>query len=148
LGFRDRILDLKRDNRLRYVLLFKNHGEAAGASLEHTHSQIIALPVVPIQVQEELDSARRYYSFKERCVFCDIVRQESADGERMILESDQLLVISPYAPRFPFETWVVPRARTLTSKALSRVLFRAWHGPCAPSSARWKRSWNIPHTTS
>jgi len=109
-AFRDRILELKRDSRLRYVLLFKNHGEAAGASLEHTHSQIIALPVVPIQVQEELDGARRYYSFKERCVFCDIVRRESAAVARVILETDQLLVISPYAPRFPFETWVVPRA--------------------------------------
>lgn len=109
-AFRDRIVDLKRDSRLRSVLLFKNHGEAAGASLEHTHSQIIALPVIPIQIQEELDGARRYYSFKERCVFCDIVRQESADGARVILETDQLLVVSPYAPRFPFETWVVPRA--------------------------------------
>jgi UDPglucose--hexose-1-phosphate uridylyltransferase len=109
-AFRDRILDLKRDSRLRYVLLFKNHGEAAGASLEHTHSQLIALPVVPIQVQEEIDGSRRYYSFKERCVFCDIVRQESNDGARVILETDEVLVISPYAPRFPFETWVLPRA--------------------------------------
>jgi UDPglucose--hexose-1-phosphate uridylyltransferase len=109
-AFRDRIVDLKRDSRLRYVLLFKNHGEEAGASLEHTHSQIIALPVVPIQVQEELEGAQRYYSFKERCVFCDIVRQESANDARVILETDQLLVISPYAPRFPFETWVLPRS--------------------------------------
>lgn len=111
-AFRDRILDLKRDTRLRYVLLFKNHGEAAGASLEHSHSQLIALPVVPIQVQEEIDGGRRYYSFKERCVFCDIVRQESADGARVILETDEILVLAPYAPRFPFETWILPRAHS------------------------------------
>ncbi len=111
-AFRDRILDLKRDARLRYVLLFKNHGEAAGASLEHSHSQLIALPVVPIQVQEEIDGGRRYYSFKERCVFCDIVRQESSDGSRVILETDEMLAIAPYAPRFPFETWVLPRAHS------------------------------------
>ncbi len=109
-AFRDRIVDLKRDRRLRYILLFKNHGEAAGASLQHSHSQIIALPVVPIQVQEEIDGAKRYYSFKERCVFCDIVRQDAAEGSRVILETDEILVISPYAPRFPFETWVIPRA--------------------------------------
>jgi UDPglucose--hexose-1-phosphate uridylyltransferase len=111
-AFRDRILDLKRDTRLRYVLLFKNHGEAAGASLEHSHSQLIALPVVPIQVQEEIDGGRRYYSFKERCVFCDIVRQESADGARVILETDEILVLAPFAPRFPFETWILPRAHS------------------------------------
>jgi len=109
-AFRDRILDLKRDTRLQYVLLFKNHGEAAGASIEHTHSQLIALPVVPIQVREELEGGRRYHAFKERCVFCDMVRQESRDGARVILETDEILVIAPYAPRFPFETWVLPRA--------------------------------------
>jgi UDPglucose--hexose-1-phosphate uridylyltransferase len=73
-AFRDRVLDLKKDRRLRYVMLFKNHGEAAGATLEHPHSQIIALPVVPKRVQEELDGARKYFEFKERCVYCDILR--------------------------------------------------------------------------
>ena len=108
-AFRDRILDLKRDTRLRYVLLFKNHGEAAGASLEHSHSQLIALPVVPVQVQDEIDGGLRYYEFKERCIYCDIVRQESADGARVILDTDEILVLAPYAARFPFETWIVPR---------------------------------------
>ena len=111
-AFRDRILDLKRDERLRYILLFKNHGEPAGASLEHSHSQLIALPVVPIQVQEEIEGGRRYYGFKERCVFCDIVRQEAADGARVILETDEILVVAPYAARFPFETWILPRSHT------------------------------------
>lgn len=108
-AFRDRVLDLKKDRRLRYILLFKNHGEAAGASLEHTHSQIIALPVVPKRVQEEIDGARRYFEFKERCIYCDILRQEAADGERVILETDHFMAVSPYAPRFPFEIWIVPR---------------------------------------
>jgi UDPglucose--hexose-1-phosphate uridylyltransferase len=108
-AFRDRILDLKRDIRLRYVLIFKNHGEAAGASLEHTHSQLIALPVVPKRVQEELDGSKRYFDFKERCVFCDIVRQESETHARVILQTDHFVAICPYAPRFPFETWILPR---------------------------------------
>ena len=108
-AFRDRVLDLKKDRRLHYILLFKNHGEAAGSSLEHTHSQLIALPVVPKRVQEEMTGARRYYDFKERCIYCDIVRQEIDTGTRIVLETDQYLAIAPYAPRFPFETWIVPR---------------------------------------
>ncbi len=75
-AFRDRVLDLKNDKRLRYVLLFKNQGESAGATLEHTHSQLIALPVVPKRVQEEIEGSERYYDFKERCVYCDLIRQE------------------------------------------------------------------------
>src|SRR5574340_550089 len=108
-AYRDRIIDLKKDMRLRYILIFKNHGEAAGASLEHTHSQLIALPVVPIYVREEVEGAKTYYNFKERCIFCDIIRQEAASGARVIQETDHFLVLSPYAPRFPFETWIMPK---------------------------------------
>jgi UDPglucose--hexose-1-phosphate uridylyltransferase len=108
-AIRDRILDLKKDQRLRFILAFKNHGEAAGATLEHTHSQLIALPVVPRRVQEEMEGAKRYYDLKERCIFCDILRQESSTGSRVVLETEHFLVICPYAARFPFETWVVPR---------------------------------------
>ncbi len=108
-AYRDRILDLKKDRRFKYVLIFKNHGDAAGASLEHTHSQLIALPVVPKRVREEVDSAKEYYSYKERCIFCDIIRQEMEDGVRMIAENDAFIAMAPYAPRFPFEMWIVPK---------------------------------------
>jgi len=108
-AFRERIQDLRRDPRLRYILLFKNHGEPAGASLEHTHSQLIALPVVPKRVQEEIDGARRYFDYRERCIYCDILAQESESNDRIVIETDHFLVISPWAPRFPFETWIVPR---------------------------------------
>jgi len=109
-AFRDRILDLKKDQRFRYILIFKNHGEAAGASLEHTHCQLIATPIVPKRVQEEMDGAREYYSYKERCVFCDMVRQELAQGVRSIAEDDDFVAIAPFAARFPFETWILPKA--------------------------------------
>ncbi len=108
-AFRDRILDLKKDRRFKYVLIFKNHGEAAGASLEHTHSQLIALPVVPKRVAEEVGSAKEYYNYKERCIFCDIMRQEMEDGVRMIAENPAFIAMAPYAPRFPFEMWIVPK---------------------------------------
>src|SRR5205807_10329408 len=84
LSYRDRMLDLKNDKRFRYVLIFKNHGEAAGATVEHTHSQLIALPIVPRRVREEVDNCWHYYDEKERCIFCDIIRQELDTGERMI----------------------------------------------------------------
>jgi len=108
-AYRDRILDLKKDRRFKYILLFKNHGEAAGASLEHTHSQLIALPVVPKRVREEVDSAQEYFNFKERCIFCDIIRQELEDGVRVIAQNSQFIALSPFAPRFPFEMWIVPK---------------------------------------
>ncbi len=108
-AFRDRMLDLKNDKRFRYILIFKNHGDAAGASLEHTHSQLIALPIVPKRVREEVDNCKRYYQEKERCIFCDMIRQEREDNVRVILENDYFIAMSPYAPRFPFEVWLMPK---------------------------------------
>lgn len=108
-AFKERIIDLKKDYRFRYILLFRNYGEGAGASLEHPHSQLIALPVVPKRVQEEVDGARQYYSFKERCIFCDIILEERRAGTRLVTETELFAVIEPYAARFPFETWILPR---------------------------------------
>jgi UDPglucose--hexose-1-phosphate uridylyltransferase len=108
-AYRERILDLKRDIRFRYILVFKNHGAAAGATLEHSHSQLIALPIVPEFVREELEGARQHYAAKERCVFCDIIRQEIAASRRVVHENADIVAIEPYAPRFPFETWLLPR---------------------------------------
>jgi len=111
-AYRDRMLDLKNDRRFRYILLFKNHGEAAGATVEHTHSQLIALPIVPKRVREEVDNSKRYYDEKERCIFCDMIRQEVETGTRMILENDYFIALAPYAPRFPFETCLLYTSRT------------------------------------
>ena len=108
-AYRERILDLKRDRRFKYILVFKNHGEAAGASLEHTHSQLIALPVIPKDVLEEIEGARRYYADKERCVFCDMLYQESSTGVRLVAENGSFVALAPFAPRFPFELWLVPK---------------------------------------
>lgn len=107
--YRDRITDLRRDPRFRYIMIFKNHGAAAGASLEHSHSQLIALPVAPKRVIEELTGSLSYYHYKERCVYCDIVAQELAEGRRIVYENPDILVVAPYAPRFPFETWIIPK---------------------------------------
>lgn len=107
--FKDRILDLKKDIRLKYAIVFKNKGFAAGASLKHTHSQLIATPIIPKNVMEELHGSESYYELKERCIFCDILRQEIKDGTRVVYEEEFFVVIEPFAPRFPFETWVLPK---------------------------------------
>src|SRR5437868_1745121 len=129
-AFRDRILDLKQDKRFKYILIFKNHGEAAGASLEHTHCQLIALPILPKQVVEELEGAKEFYKYKERCIFCDIIRQELDSGVRVVSENQDFVTMAPYAPRFPFETWILPKrhesafenATSQTYESLARAL--------------------------
>lgn len=108
-AYRDRIVDLKKDKRFKYVLIFKNYGEAAGASLTHSHSQLIALPIVPKRVREEVDGAKQYYMMKERCVFCDLIRQERRSAVRVVAENEHFITLAPYAPRFPFETWILPK---------------------------------------
>jgi UDPglucose--hexose-1-phosphate uridylyltransferase len=108
-SFRDRISDLRRDGRLEYVLVFKNYGREAGARLDHSHSQLIALPVVPVRVADEIKSCEKYYDFKQRCLFCDIIRQELEDHSRLVDANSDFVVIEPFAPRSPFETWILPR---------------------------------------
>ena len=122
-AYRDRIVDLKNDKRFKYVLIFKNHGAAAGASLEHSHSQLIALPIVPKRVREEVDGAKQFYLMKERCIFCDVVRQELESGVRVIAESAHFVTLAPYAPRFPFETWVLPKQHGATFENASTALY-------------------------
>ncbi|MCX7048881.1 MAG: galactose-1-phosphate uridylyltransferase [Candidatus Sumerlaeota bacterium] len=112
-SYRDRVLDLKRDTRFQYILIFKNHGAAAGASIDHPHSQIIALPIVPKRVQEEMEGAQQYWRFKERCVFCDIINQEQKDQERILQENDSFVALAPFASRFPYEVWIMPKKHSL-----------------------------------
>ena len=108
-AWRERLTDLCRDRRLRYVLIFKNSGWAAGASLAHPHSQLIATPITPRTVAIELESARQHYRLKERCLFCDILRQELSEQERVVSIDEELVTLCPYASRFPFEMHVLPR---------------------------------------
>jgi UDPglucose--hexose-1-phosphate uridylyltransferase len=124
-AFRERIADLKRDIRFRYILVFKNHGAAAGATLEHSHSQLIALPIVPDFVREEIDGAKQHFAAKERCVFCDIIRQEVTAGKRVIHENADVVAIAPYAPRFPFETWLLPRTHYARFEDTPRQVFES-----------------------
>jgi len=113
IAWRERMRDLKNDSRLRYALVFKNHGAGAGATIQHSHSQIIATPIIPRMVQEELDGSRRYFELKERCVFSDIIDQETGEGHgrRVVSSTARYIALAPFAPRFPFETWILPITR-------------------------------------
>lgn len=108
-AYRERILDLEKDSRFKYVMIFKNHGKAAGASLEHSHSQLIALPILPRMIVSELEGAESYYNYKERCLFCDIIRQEIKQNIRVVCQNDLFITIMPFAPRTPFEMWILPK---------------------------------------
>jgi UDPglucose--hexose-1-phosphate uridylyltransferase len=119
-AYRDRVVELRKDTRLRFAMIFKNHRSEAGASLDHPHSQIIALPVVPKRVQEELEGARMYYNYKERCVYCDMVRQELEDETRVVCENDGFAAIAPFAARLPFETWVMPKEHTASFSEVTK----------------------------
>jgi UDPglucose--hexose-1-phosphate uridylyltransferase len=101
--------DLARDKRFKYLMFFRNFGQAAGASLEHPHTQVIALPMVPKNVSEEIAGAKNYFEYRERCIFCDIIRQEVQEKERVILESKLFLSFCPFVSRFPFEIWILPK---------------------------------------
>jgi UDPglucose--hexose-1-phosphate uridylyltransferase len=107
--YRERLVDLSRDFRFKYILIFKNYGAAAGASLSHPHTQIIATPVTPLTLSEELASSKEHYRDKERCLFCDLIQQELESGERIVVATEQFIAMAPFASRFPFEIFIVPR---------------------------------------
>jgi UDPglucose--hexose-1-phosphate uridylyltransferase len=107
-AYRDRLLALAEDSRLAYAAAFKNVGAEAGASLGHTHSQIIATPVVPDLIQAELAGGAAFFARTGRCVFCDLAAREQASGDRVIARSEHFLAVAAYAPRFAYEFWVLP----------------------------------------
>lgn len=108
-AWKERIVSLRDDDRLRCAVLFKNRGAPAGASLEHAHSQLIALPVVPKRLSEELQGAEAFREEHGDCVFCDLLDDEIANDERVVCENEDFVAFTPFASRFPFELWMLPR---------------------------------------
>ncbi|MGZ6141782.1 MAG: galactose-1-phosphate uridylyltransferase [Myxococcales bacterium] len=108
-AWQERMIDLSRDIRLKALIAFKNHGGPAGATFSHAHSQLVALPIVPQGLADELRGSRRHFEEKERCIWCDVVAQELRDRERIVLETEGMVALSPYAARSPFEMLIFPR---------------------------------------
>jgi UDPglucose--hexose-1-phosphate uridylyltransferase len=119
--YRDRVADLEKDGRLRYILIFKNSGKGSGALYSHPHSEVMATPIIPKLIKEELDCAKQYYAYKERCIFCDIAREELTVGERIISETGEFIAFSPFAPKFPFEFWILPKSHNCAFQDIGDV---------------------------
>src|ERR1035438_4808490 len=107
--YHDRLVDLKKDQRLVYGMIFKNVGLVAGASLEHSHSQLIVTPIVPVNVWEEMNGSLEFFDYRGRCIYCDMIYQEIAAEKRIVVDTPSFICFAPFASRFPFETWIVPK---------------------------------------
>jgi len=124
-----RLKDLEKDKRIKYGLIFKNYGTVAGASpVKHSRTQLIALPVNPKRVKEELLGARHYYEYRERCIFCDMIAHEIRTNARVIERGEGFVAFAPYASRFPFEIWVLPEEHSCdfyslkNTKGLAKIM--------------------------
>jgi len=120
--YKDRYTDLTGDKRFRYILIFKNHGSRAGASLFHPHSQIIATPMIPRRIMDELESTKHYFHASGGyCLFTDIIKDELEAKERIIVDDEHFIALAPYASRFPFETWIIPKAEDPSFEDINEV---------------------------
>jgi len=109
-AYQQRIIDLEGDKRIRYILIFKNHGEAAGAhTVSHSISQLMGLPITPRTIKTKLMVAREYFGLKERCVYCDVLQQELT-GPRLLAENSAFAAFCPFASLFPFQIMVLPKS--------------------------------------
>ena len=145
---RERIADLKGDERFKHILLTRNYGVGAGARIHHPHQQIIAIPVTPLRMAAQLNAAHQHYMLKERCLYCDVLTQEMADGSRLVHVCDEFVSFCPYASRFPYEIVVYPRRHmhafseldeTLTERLSAHMLevFRRLHVVLGDVSINW-----------
>jgi UDPglucose--hexose-1-phosphate uridylyltransferase len=107
--FARRIADLKNDTRFRQILIFRNQNEYCGKPFQHPFSRLIAFPMVPKAIDNELIESRKHYQRKDRCLLCDILTDELRTGTRVIIENDAFVAYCPYASRFPYEVWIAPK---------------------------------------
>lgn len=108
-AWRDRYQALVNQDQIKYIQIFKNEGAVAGASLEHPHSQLIATPLIPPVVAEELTGSQSYHETQGKCIYCEMIKQETQEKTRLVAENEHFLVFCPFASRFPFETWVITK---------------------------------------
>lgn len=116
--------DLMRDRRFQAIIAFKNHGPAGGTSLEHPHWQVIATPVVPRLLRQKLTVAEEYFDRTGDCLYCVALRDELAEGKRVLVKNDEYVAIMPYASHVAFETWIVPLRRQASFASVDANLLR------------------------
>lgn len=118
--YQNRFFEWKKDPRLAYVLIFRNYRQAAGASLSHPHSQVIATPIIPPRLFEELREAKEYYKIYGQCLLCEIIKEE-VKSPRKVYENNNILIFAPYASRFPFEVYFIPKKHQATFEETDEV---------------------------
>ncbi len=121
--FLERIKDISKDKRIRYIHVFKNHGKEAGKSLVHSHSQLIALPMIPKFIDTQIKQSREYFKEKERCLLCDEIKFELKHKERIVYENQYFVVYCPYASLYPFEIRIIPKIHTHDFTEISDSIF-------------------------
>ena len=124
IAYQERYNSLKKNRQLKFITIFKNHGWASGTSLIHPHSQLVATPIAATYYHRKLDVATDYCHDIGRCLYCDLIAEELARGDRIVAETGQFIVLQPYASRVPYETWILPKAH-----CASFGLFPAAHLP-------------------
>jgi UDPglucose--hexose-1-phosphate uridylyltransferase len=107
--YHQRYMELRENPQNALILVFRNHGVRAGASLHHPHSQIITTNIFPRRIRWRNEEAQRYFDEWGRCIYCDILAFEATHSQRVILESEAFLAFIPFAAEVPFETWIVPK---------------------------------------
>jgi len=108
--YRQRINEFEKDSDFKYVIPYKNYGWASGCRrINHSRSQIIAMPVHPLRVKEKLVGAKNYFDEHQSCLFCDLIAQEKKDGTRIVSQNDHFIAMAPFEARFPFELWILPK---------------------------------------
>ncbi len=123
-AFKCRIADLEKDTRFRYTAAFKNIGAEAGENIHHPHAQILAMPVVPNNVEVYINKAVNYYKEKERCIYCDIIKQEKQHKKRIIFENYEFIAFAPYASEYPFEISIYPKQHEYCYTSISESSIR------------------------
>jgi len=136
--------DLRNDQRFKHVVIMKNYG-APWSRYPHQHSHVVAMPFTPRRIDDEFFGAREYYNLKERCVFCDALREEELHGDRVVAANDDFVALAPFASGFPFETWVMPRRHMPDFGDLSERLIPAVAAIFQETMARLRTTLYDPH---
>ena len=109
IAYQERYNALKKNRQLKFITIFKNHGQASGTSLIHPHSQLVATPVLAPYYRRRLDVAVDYFADVGSCLYCDLLAEELDKKERIVAQTKEFVVLHPYASRAPWETWIIPK---------------------------------------
>lgn len=112
LAYKERLTALCSDSSLKYVLIFKNNKKESGASISHSHSQIMGMPFIPPIVEKELENSLNYYNKTGKCIFCEMIENSLINKSEVVYENEQFISILPYASIYPYETWILPKCHT------------------------------------